>query len=239
MKNINKQTVVFLPGWGFKSSIWEETSTLLDGFDVRHISPFEESNPLEMKKLAEKWCEIIPPHSTIVAWSISGLFAIYFSYYFPERCQKLILVSSLPKFSTDNAWIGISEENVSHFKLGSENHFENIFHKFLSLTQFPDRNTKLKHYIKMHTIDFVSQQQLLKHYLNFMFDSDFCEYFKKIINVYCVFSEGDAIVPIKSANQLKLLHPQVKLEVIPNASHIPFLTHPHLFFPLLLKVLHA
>lgn len=238
MKNSAKKTLIFLPGWGFKSSIWQASAKLLTHYEVKTIDLPMLSDNHNLDSVIKKLNKTIPKNSTIIAWSLSGLIAIYFCYCLPHKCAKLILVNSLPKFIATPDWIGIPPEFARRFQHKAKTDIAKLLTHFIKLMQYPGSSTSINSYASLHTLDAGENYLMLTNYLNFIIKADYCHLFKKLaMPVYCIFGADDAIIPTQAIAQLATLNPNIRVNIIPGCGHIPFLSHQKIFTQLLTGVL--
>lgn len=236
MIDVNKKSIVFMPGWGFKSSIWDDILASLNMHTVRRLDlpNIKETNdlPIAIKRLSKH----IPLNSTIVAWSLSGLIAILFCHHFPHRCNQLILVASLPKFVSDSNWIGIPSTVAKQFQHKAMTDPGLLLKQFLDWVQYPDTSKSVRLEIKNHCL---TPHAKLIQYLTYMFNEDLRDIFNYLqTRIYLVFGEKDAIVPSQAVNQLNKLNKKLLIKIVPEAGHIPFLTHKELFTQILMDILY-
>lgn len=230
MTNSVKKSLIFLPGWGFKSSIWDATANLFTDYDVKTIDlPILNENH-DLNQVINSLNKAIPENSILIAWSLSGLIAIYFCYYLPHKCAKLILVSSLPKFIAASDWFGIPLKIAERFQQLAKTNLESLLTRFMSLIQYPGS----LHILSAHENNF-----MLINYLNFMVNTDYCELFMNLnMPVYCLIGANDPIIPHNAITQLSALNNNISVNIISNAGHLPFLTHQEVFTQLLTGILH-
>lgn len=239
MKNSNKNSVAFLPGWGFSASVWDDLLGSLGNLNVKKIDLPETLEKNLAEEINSTMLERVSEDSTIVAWSLSGLFAINFCYQFPQMCKKLILINSLPRFSTGDDWMGISEKFSTRFIKQAKNHFDGISNKFLQLVQYPDNSESVKLYLQANHKILPAHQDVLINYLEFLFEANFVYLLEKLnIPIYFLLSEKDAIIPIQSAVQLSKINKNITVKIIPEVGHSSFITHKEIFAKSLMSILH-
>jgi pimeloyl-[acyl-carrier protein] methyl ester esterase len=231
MKNVNlnnsQNAIVFLPGWGFKASIWDELIQVLKLTNAYTIDlPDEE----KIHVITETLNQHIPEQTTLVGWSLGGLIAIYFCYRFPEKCKKLILVCCSPQFVASENWAGITKDTAIQFQKNAQENMEVLLKNFLGIVQYPNNDRTLRLFLKKHLLPSCPSQNSLTNYLNLLLTADFRSYFQKLcMPILAIYSEQDAIVPVITGEQLTRMAPTVSIKIIPKAGHIPFLTHQESF----------
>ena len=197
---------VFIPGCGFKSSI----ATLLP---MPCIS-LEYRGDLTQKRLDQFLARahtLIPPNSTLIAWSMGGLLAMLFCHAFPAHCRKLILLASTPYFTAQDNWPGISKQQANKISEQLSSSPTEFSSYFLALTCFPKRSNKLTNYHYTPSID----------QLEFLFATDMRDIYSRLaLPTELYLAEHYAIIPsIKLATACRELNPMISVSLIKNASH--------------------
>jgi pimeloyl-[acyl-carrier protein] methyl ester esterase len=216
----NKKSIVFLPGWGFKPSIWTSVADHLTDF-APHLLDLPKLLDGSMTSTLIKSC---PDNAALVGWSLGGLIATLLYLDYPEHFTHLILISSTPKFTQADDWIGISEAQAKKQLSAAEKNILNYQQQFLSLACHPNQSPELTHELAMH-IQQTDSAQLIP-YLRFLFDTDTRAAFTTIsIPVLQIISDRDRIVTKEQSMQSERLL-QHQINIIPEAGHMLLKTHP-------------
>jgi pimeloyl-[acyl-carrier protein] methyl ester esterase len=167
----------------------------------------------------------IPRHSTLVAWSYGGLFAMLFCALFPTYCKKLILFNTTPYFSAADNWPGITLENQTKLSALLRHHPSEFDRYFLALIQHPTRSLTLKKLLKTH------YQRPLPNEFAALCQTDHRLAFQALtLPTTLYLAEKDAILPSTAlATTLSNLNPKVNISLVENASHGHFLEHNDYF----------
>jgi pimeloyl-[acyl-carrier protein] methyl ester esterase len=234
----NRQTLILLSGWGLHSAIWQPAVANLTNYDTRQIDLPLLKQAADLPQAMQELSRQIPDNSIIVAWSMSGLCALYLCQHLPHKCSKLILVCSLPHFATAPDWIGIPLTLAKRFQQKAQSNLANLLTQFIQLVAYPDTSAISTAFITLHALKEQEYQASLLLYLNFLFTADYREFFKNLtLSLHCIFGEADAIIPRQAASQLGVLNKNAKVTVLPAAGHIPFLTHQKIFNELITGIL--
>jgi pimeloyl-[acyl-carrier protein] methyl ester esterase len=234
-----KPVIVLLPGWGINASIWQPVLESLAEYDIRQLDlpPLNQTTDFDQAMLG--LINGIPDNSIIVAWSLSGLLALYLAHHLPRKCAKLILVSSLPQFTSTQDWLGVPLILAKQFQHKAKTNLIDLLNQFIKLVRYPDTSTATTEFITLHALNAEKYQPSLLRYLHVLFTVDYRQFFKDLtVPVHCIFGGKDAIVPSKAANQLRGLNKNTAISFIHDAGHIPFLTHQKIFNELLTGILH-
>ena len=227
--NNKKHKITFLTGWGFKSSVWSHSV-------IPAKAGIQKSS---IKAIDSRFRRNDGGKSILIAWSLGGLYAIDLAYRFPERYQKIIFISSLPKFVSDkkNHWRGISRKKAVNFYHQSKSDLAKLINNFLDWVQYPDDSLDIKNKLKNHILDINKSynQKYLRKSLKVLFQKDYRERYQQLHqDIFHIFGDHDAIMPVnKITKQLK-----GKIYVIPGAGHSPFLTNPDSFLNILCEILY-
>ncbi|MGB6976263.1 MAG: alpha/beta fold hydrolase [Gammaproteobacteria bacterium] len=224
LSSASELPLVFLPGWGFQATIWDE---LIQALKVKNALSINLPEEEKLDAIAERLNIQIPDQATLVGWSLGGLLATYFCYKFPKKCARLVLVSTTPKFIASDDWPGIAKTQALQFQKKAAENIEILMKNFLGIVQYPDRTLDLKSFLKKHLRPMPKAQQSLRNHLNLLFEVDCREHYQKLhIPVTHIFGDRDAIIPIALTQQFVL---PADIKIIPNAGHVPFLTHQKIF----------
>src|SRR5689334_1538747 len=82
--------IAFLPGFGFKASIWEN---IAKEFTKDQCILIDLPDKTSYSAIIEQINNQLPDHCILVAWSLGGLLAIDLCLMFPEKFQKLVMVT--------------------------------------------------------------------------------------------------------------------------------------------------
>jgi len=238
-RNPDKTTLVFLPGWGFKASIWETVTKNLAHLPIimRDLPTTINQVSFNENSLDEITSEIdktLPDNCILIAWSLGGLLALNLCAKHPKKYKKIILVASTPKFVETSDWPGISQANISRFYTQAQINLSELMQRFHQMIL--DENTiHLIHAIKKHAIA-SSQQYILRFYLDMLIQSDLRTHYKTLqIPVLHILGSRDRIIPASHIKHIKRAYSSQRVHTIKEASHIPFLSHTHEFINQILE----
>jgi pimeloyl-ACP methyl ester carboxylesterase len=182
---------------------------------------------------------------TIVGHSLGGGVALQFAYQFPERCSRLVLVSSgglgrevhgilraaaLPGAELVLPWLasvathGIGTLIKAAEKLGLQASADlgQAWRSFASLEQ-PDARRVFLQTVR-GVIDLGGQRLSAEDKL----------YLSEGMPTMIVWGERDPLIPVTHAIRVHELIPASRLEIFPGAGHYPYLDDPERFAALLL-----
>jgi pimeloyl-ACP methyl ester carboxylesterase len=185
------------------------------------------------------------PRATVVGHSLGGGIALQFSYQFPERVGRLVLVDSggigpevnpllraaalpgaefvLPVMFSPTLHDGALKLRGLLAKIGLQPNadIEGVSEGFASLTEADARRAFLN--TVRSVIDIKGQRVSAEDRL----------YLAGDIPSLIVWGEGDRIIPLEHAYRAKEMLPGSRLEVFSDAGHFPFNDHPDRFVDLM------
>ena len=211
----------FIPGWGFHSSV----------FKCPAFSPFSNAIHLDYCNVKNPSLEAVSAYlstrirdqSTVIAWSLGGLFALHIAHCFPQKIKKLVLIASQPRFLADHDWQGISEQTAHHFITQSKNNRAALLAYFLKLVNYPCRSPEQKNYLSQHLME--SDTTTLTGLLNLMFNTDLRKEYKSIQpNILHIINGKDAVLK-QNKHQLQRLNQEIQCMLANSSGHAGFLTH--------------
>ncbi len=176
----------------------------------------------------------IPPNSILVGWSLGGTIATYFCHQFPQHCKKLIIVAGSPKFIAAPEWPGVSVKEAEKFFNQAQLDLKSLHKRFVFLVSQPyyQEYSSLLHRA-LH--DPAVSQEYLLFYLHLLFNIDGRKLLEEItVPQLHIFGGKDAIIPINVAHLIgKFIHGEIA--ILPEAGHIPFISHLAQFLSIIEK----
>jgi len=226
MKQLNNEHIVFLPGWGFKCSVWQ---SIASEFNQSLLLDFPVENNITLNHIGNFFSQKIPDNSIIIGWSLGGMVALNIAKLFPQKCKKLILVASTPKFVTCENWDGMHQAAADDFFERAYHEDDALLQHFIKLVQFPNRSSLIREYLTNNTLEI----EKYKEYLKLLFQSDLrAEYERIAVPILHVLGSNDALVRSQASN-FKQLNGATSINVINGAGHVPFLSHKQDFLKMI------
>ncbi|SFD21694.1 pimeloyl-ACP methyl ester esterase BioH [Pseudoalteromonas denitrificans] len=240
---------VFLHGWGMNQNVWQllltdlksEISNPIKTLDLPGFGNSKSCpEPYTFSSVAKKIAEQLSDNSTLVGWSLGGLFAIHIAKYYPEKVSKIILVASSPFFTQNNNWLGIKPDVLQNFMSQLTENSSKTIERFLAIQAMGSPSAKqdikkLKHILKLSP---EPKSIALNAGLNFLLTEDLRPLFTELtIPIYGIFGGLDSLVPIQAVTNMTQLNSNFKAHVFPKASHAPFISHKNEFIQVLKEIL--
>lgn len=229
--------LVLLHGWGMNKGVWELIQpelAFIYSNNVKSIDlPGYGEQPCKLTnytlhEAAEQLSQQIKPNSTLMGWSLGGLFSLYIAKHWPEKVAKVILVASTPFFAEHDDWPGIKADVLNAFKEQLLNHRDKTIERFLAIQAMGSETAKadikqLKKLLKQYP---EPQQSALAAGLDILQTDDLRALFSTCkVPIYGVFGRLDALVPYRTIAKMQALNSLFEFEIIDKASHAPFISH--------------
>lgn len=218
----------FIHGWASTSNVW---SNLFNQTDCYFYDSLTYPNYQELSKtFLERTNKSAVPH-VLIGWSLGGMLALQLAYDFPEKINKLILISSTAKFTTNDTYTSglhpiivknLAKKIKTKPVTAQENFYKLMFskHEIHSCSKFLANTAK--------TI--VTQNTAkLQNGLQYLLDTDLRPIVPSIhIQTHIIHGSDDEICPLTAAQYLTNTIDQAKLSIIQGAGHIPFYTQKNI-----------
>lgn len=232
--------LVLLHGWGMHGGVWNPVKTLLARYFRLHVvdmpgfgySSDALPSPYTTRCLVEKMAESVPQRFLMCGWSLGGQVALQWAMQQPEQLEKLILVSTTPKFLNSPDWgNGIERVVFNQFADAIQSDYQPAMTRFLTLqAQGGDDARATVRELKRH---FFQRQPpsvaSLASGLELLQNNDLRHAAASIkVPTLIMHGERDRVVPADAGRWLAA-QMNSKLEIQQNASHAPFLSHPDWF----------
>ena len=236
-----------LHGWGMNQGIWQlqkealeacsshtYTTLNLPGYGGNKFS----GGNYSIDASAEQLAPLLPDHAILVAWSLSGLVALRLAQIYPQKVAKIIFVASSPFFAKTDNWPGIEANVLDNFMQQLSKYQQKTIDRFLAIQAMGSEHAKkdikqikalLSDYPKADDLALSSGLEILKH------DDMRAVFVSLSIPISGIFGRLDSLVPAASIKQMGLLREEFRADILPKASHAPFISHPKEFSDLLLS----
>lgn len=236
------EPVVLLHGWGFHRGIWRRMATTMSQHyqsilvDLPGFGQSSFLDSYQLIRVCEAVLEVSPPQATYVGWSLGGVIATAIACFYPQRIKRLVSVASSPCFLQTENWPGLSLEILQNFSCRLIKDYTQTLAEFLYLQlqgseQWKIQLTELNHVLNQARAPSI---ETLQASLALLCDTDLRQY---LSNIQCpplyIFGRLDALVPIKIADILPSIMPTAKINILPKAAHVPFISHEKEFIEIL------
>lgn len=217
-------SLFLIHGWATTPIIWPEWLTANNAFSY-HSSQYPNYSHLVETFIAHYNQQGEP--LTILGWSLGGMLALQLAAEHPEKINRLILLSSTPRFTAwENYTAGLAPVIVKNLarKL-LKNHWQTQldFYKLMFSTNEGSSLEAFNTYIapSLANLEIPSLQSGLQYLLETDLRSLLPE-----IHTPCHILHGteDTICPLAGGQYLATMLPNSTLTLVPGAGHMPFYT---------------
>jgi pimeloyl-ACP methyl ester esterase len=216
--------LVFLPGWGFKASVWETIGARFPSHHVMYCD-LPALNDRSLSSVIDEIGNHLPDNAVIIGWSLGGMLGAMLCEQYIAKCRSLITVSSSPKFVSDHTWQCVSKTEAAQFTKTFTEDTDQLLKSFRKWVAFPQL-TELG-YLNQHMID---DKSLLADYLDILMNEDFRRFYQSLtLPVTHIFGGRDAILPADLLTQMRNNYSYADIQTIEGAGHAPFITHSEEF----------
>lgn len=225
--------IVLLHGWGMNGAVWQQTAEKLsESFRVHIVDlpGYGHSHQVEAQSL-DAICELLllqaPKQAVWMGWSLGGLIASHIAIHHPARVEKLITVSSSPKFAEEKLWRGIQPKVLQNFTQQLLEDFKVTVERFMALQAMgsPTAKSDLKQLKKSVLTRPEPNTDALLYGLSLLADVDQRNQLQSLtLPILRLYGRLDGLVPIKVASDLRELLPNSPHFVFLQSSHAPFMT---------------
>lgn len=217
--------LVLLHGFGFDAAIWTPLLPALSAYRcyLVDLPGFGCSEIMDFATFKQKLLAQLPEKTTLLGWSMGGLYATRLALEVPDRVECLINVASSPRFLQEGDWPGMSQEVFASF-------CERLLrHPTQTLTHFIQWQLQGQT-LPCEVMPKKPSEEGLREGLNALMTWDFRSELNEIkMPIHYLFGRLDAITPIAvmQAIQKQMMH--AACEMLPQAAHVPFLSHQQAF----------
>ena len=244
-----QKELVLLHGWGMNAQVWQmvkpEIERVFSG-DVRSINlPGFGGAPspkldYTLETAAKLVAEQLKPESIIIGWSLGGLFALYLARNFPDKVSKVILIAATPYFNEVTQWPGIQSNVLDAFQVQLEKNATKTIERFLAIQAMGSEHAKedIKSLRALLAQAPAPDPIALKAGLDILKTQDLRTDMAMVEQpIYGLFGRLDALVPKAVIDKIRGLNSNFYCEILPKASHAPFISHRSEFITFLKSVL--
>jgi pimeloyl-[acyl-carrier protein] methyl ester esterase len=192
-----------------------------------------------LNQAIERISPSIPYNASLIGWSLGGLIAQALAQSNPERVQALSLIASTPKFVNDAQWShGLAPEVLQTFANNLQSDYVGTVKRFFAL-QFLGlkADNKAVNQLRETIMAAPASPAALADGLAILGSADFTNQPVKQPTQWLL-GRLDKLIPVSLAEALPTMG-YTHINVLPNAAHVPFVTHPELFMQTLRAFLHA
>jgi len=237
MKGVAKgEHLLVLHGWGMNSSVWETVAADLEQqFQVMWLDlPGHGINhDVEAKDLTAIVAMILPllkQRTHLMGWSLGGLVAQEIVRQRPDLIKRIVMVATTPRFSQTKNWHNAMPNTLlAEFSKGLVNDLQGTLKRFIALQFMGIKHSqKIQRQLRVAILANRPNKIALQVGLEILQQQDFIN-LKMAQPQLWILGKKDRLVPVEVALELRSLYPDAVIDVIEQAGHAPFMTHPNAF----------
>jgi pimeloyl-[acyl-carrier protein] methyl ester esterase len=230
------KSIVLVHGWAMHSGIWRDfAQQLAQNYQVTCIDlpghgRSEKIDSFTLDQISDALVNAVSDESSCwLGWSLGATVVLDIAYRFPERVNSLVLLAGNPSFTQTAQWPGMNVGLLDAFADKLNEDCQATLLRFLSLqvNNLPDYKTLLRNLksavLECHAPD----NETLQGGLDILKHADLRPALSgTTVPVSVILGTRDTLVPISAGQNMQKLAPELMLNIIDKAGHVPFLSHP-------------
>lgn len=227
-------------GWGLHGGIWQPlVEALQERYRLTTVDlPGHGNSPLpaggfDLPRLAQLLQDAAPPQATWIGWSLGGMATLQAALNQPQRIAKLVMVAAQPQFIRTADWPHATPAaSLAQFSDNLVNHTEQTLKRFLALQVrgTADEKALLRQIRALVDARPHPKAEALRLGLEILSRTDLRAQLKQLqAPAQFIFGGRDMLVPVAAAEAIRPLAPGAQIDILPQAGHIPFLSHTEEF----------
>ncbi len=242
MTKIHQQTfgkgkpIVLVHGWAMHSGIWRDFARqLAQNYQVTCIDlpghgRSEKIDAFTLERISDALINTVSDESSCwLGWSLGATVVLDITRRFPERVNALVLLAGNPSFTQTAQWPGMNVGLLDAFADQLNADCQATLVRFLSLhvNNLPDHKTLLRK-LKSAVLECnAPDNETLQGGLEILKHADLRPALSDTsVPVSVILGNRDTLVPVSTGQNIQDLAPEINLNIIDKAGHVPFLSHP-------------
>jgi len=229
--------LVMLHGWSMNSAVWHDLAEGLAKNFTLHLvdlpghgqSDWQEG-ALDLQVLIENLATECPQSAYWMGWSLGGLISLAFAERYPERINKLVLMSATPCFVKNEDWSTAMEPAIFQaFADNLDSHQAETLKRFLLLQARGSAHSRetIRRLAEQLAVEQPPVAHALTAGLNLLINTDMR---KQLSSLQCpvkmILGERDTLVPKDMLLAATQLQPRIQTTLLTGAGHAPFISQP-------------
>jgi pimeloyl-[acyl-carrier protein] methyl ester esterase len=241
--------LTLLHGWGLNGAVWDGIRDELAQHFTLHLIDLPghgHSQHVPITSVAaavESVAAVMPESGHLLGWSLGGQIALAIANRNPSQIDKLILVGTTPRFIATEDWLhGKKAEALDQFATNLTENYHATIRGFLALQILNHANQRATIGALQAALSArgAPNADHLASGLALLRTNDFRDQLASIQHPTLVIQgDRDALTSERAGHWLARQIPDSRYEMIPFATHAPFLSHPEIFMARLMQFLHS
>jgi pimeloyl-[acyl-carrier protein] methyl ester esterase len=229
--------LVLLHGWGMNGGVWDETACALAPYFRVHCVDLpghgaSSDECCTLDAIADALAAALPERVTVCGWSLGGQVALAWALRAPRQVERLVLISSTPRFVNGMQWeYGVDAAVFDGFARDLAGDCHAALQRFLVLQTHGDADARelLRRLRERLSECGEPGVAALAAALRVLQVTDLRASLPRIAQPALILhGERDAIAPLAAGQYLQRSLPRAALEVFAGAAHAPFVMKPQL-----------
>ena len=228
--------LVLIHGWAMHTGIWRQFAQQLSQhyhvicLDLPGHGLSETIEPYTLECISKALIEAVPESSfSVLGWSLGASVALTMARQYPQRVQSLILLAGNPVFVQQDGWAGIDPMLLEDFANSLSLNCSETLLRFLALqvNSLPNAKSILIGLKKAMQECNPPTEKVLQSGLDILKQADLRVDLTALkCPVSIIQGDKDTLVPVQASRDMQKIQPASELNIIANAGHVPFLSHP-------------
>ena len=229
-------TIVLVHGWAMHTGIWREFAEQLAKhyqvicLDLPGHGQSEALDDFNLADISAALVSAVPDGQFCwLGWSLGATVVLDIAQRYPNKVSSLVLLAGNPMFTQTDEWSGLRVDLLEAFAEQLQLDCQATLLRFLSLqvNQLSDFKVLIKK-LKAAVLEYPApDNQTLQGGLDILKTADLRTALADItVPVLVILGARDTLVPVAVGQKMQTLAPNIELNIIDKAGHVPFLSHP-------------
>jgi pimeloyl-[acyl-carrier protein] methyl ester esterase len=224
---MNKKSITLISGWATTKDIFKNLTKLfpeninlqiINWYDCIDEEPVENCKDKKLTKEIDKHIRNCNGEITLAGFSLGGMLALEYAMSFPEKINKLILISSAARMMTDEGYNGADPRAIQAMQLRLNRKPEKVLTDFAEMCIMPEYDVDFNALFARMGVGI--EKNMLMAGLQYLLDFDIR---KNIGKVYAptriIHGRDDKIVPVSCAEFMAESIEGSTLDILPGKGH--------------------
>ena len=230
------RVLVLIHGWAMHTGVWRDFARQLGRYcqvicvDLPGHGRSESVEPFSLELICEALIKVLPIESfNLLGWSLGATVAMDMAERYPERVHSLIILAGNPLFVQTETWSGVKSETLDAFAELLKLDVQQTLIRFLALqVNGLSHGRPLLQQLRNALMEVPSpMQRVLQSGLEILKNTDKRAFIASThLPVQVILGNKDTLVPNGVGTALQQLNPKIKPDILEEAGHAPFLSHP-------------
>lgn len=239
------EPLVLLHGWSMHTGVWRQFARFLAQcfqvicLDLPGHGRSESVQKYVLSEIAEALMRAISvSRFHLLGWSLGGTVALEMARRWPDRIVSVTVLAGNPCFVQTEHWPGVKSEVLQSFADQLLNNGQATLMRFLALQVkgLSNANVLLKQLRQAVYECDAPEIEVLLGGLNILKSSDLGTYLASpTCPLRFILGDKDTMIPISCGLKIQQLSPEISVQILQNAGHVPFLTHQQQILALLAR----